>query len=57
MSVKHYIDELSVTGLTANPTILDHAIKNSASYDATIREKLKEDSCRTSGILASSPTA
>ena len=34
-----------------------HAIKNSASYDATIREKLKEDSCRTSGILASSPTA
>jgi hypothetical protein len=34
-----------------------HAIKNSASYDATTREKLKEDSCRTSGILASSPTA
>ena len=42
MSVKHYIDELSVTGLTADPTILDHAIKNSASYDAAIREKLKE---------------
>ena len=40
--LKHYIDELSVTGLTANPTILDHAIKNSASYDAAIREKLKE---------------
>ena len=38
----NYIDELSVTGLTANPTILDHAIKNSASYDAAIREKLKE---------------
>ena len=32
----------SVTGLTADPTILDHAIKNSASYDAAIREKLKE---------------
>jgi len=31
-----------VTELTANPTILDHAIKNSASYDAAIREKLKE---------------
>ena len=41
-TLKHYIDELSVTGLTANPTILDHAIKNSASYDAAIREKLKE---------------
>jgi hypothetical protein len=25
-TLKHYIDELSVTGLTANPTILDHAI-------------------------------
>ena len=42
MSVKHYIDELSVTGLTADPTILDHTIKNSASYDVAIREKLKE---------------
>jgi hypothetical protein len=42
MSVKHYIDEMSVTGLTADPTILDHAIKNSASYDAVVREKLKK---------------
>jgi len=33
---------LSVTGLTSNPTIFDHAIKNSASYDAAIREKLRE---------------
>jgi transaldolase len=41
-TLKRYIDELSVTGLTANPTIFDHAIKNSASYDAAIREKLKE---------------
>ena len=41
-TLKHYIDELSVTGLTANPTILDRALKNSASYDAAIREKLKE---------------
>jgi len=31
-----------VTGLTANATILDHAIKDSASYDAAIREQLKE---------------
>ena len=39
-TLKRYIDELSVTGLTSNPTIFDHAIKNSASYDAPIREKL-----------------
>ena len=41
-TLKRYIDELSVTGLTSNPTIFDHAIKNSTSYDAAIREKLKE---------------
>src|SRR5438105_3581939 len=34
-----YISELSVTGLTSNPTIFDHAIKNSTAYDAAIREK------------------
>jgi transaldolase len=39
-TLKRYIDELSVTGLTSNPTIFDHAIKNSTSYDSTIREKL-----------------
>jgi len=36
-TLKRYIDELSVTGLTSNPTIFDHAIKNSAAYDAAIR--------------------
>ena len=41
-TLKRYIDELSVTGLTSNPTIFDHAIKNSTSYDASIREKLGE---------------
>ena len=35
-----YIDELSVTGLTSNPTIFDQAIKNSAAYDVAIRESL-----------------
>ena len=40
-TLKRYIDELSITGLTSNPTIFDHAIKNSASYDATIRDRLK----------------
>jgi len=39
-TLKRYIDELSVTGLTSNPTIFDNAIKNSTAYDATIREKL-----------------
>jgi len=37
--LRRYIDELSVTGLTSNPTIFDHAIKNSHDYDAAIREK------------------
>jgi transaldolase len=41
-TLKRYIDELSVTGLTSNPTIFDHAIKNSAHYDASIRENLRE---------------
>src|SRR5271167_3512743 len=41
-TLKRYVDELSVTGLTSNPTIFDHAIKNSASYDAAIRAKLTE---------------
>src|SRR5258708_32331732 len=40
--LKRYIDELSVTGLTSNPTIFDHAIKNSTAYDAAIRKKLDE---------------
>ena len=41
-TLKRYIDELSVTGLTSNPTIFDHAIKNSSAYDAAIRKKVNE---------------
>jgi len=41
-TLQRYIDELSVTGLTSNPTIFDQAIKNSTAYDAAIREKLKD---------------
>jgi len=41
-TLRHYIGELSVTGLTSNPTIFDNAIKNSADYDAAIRKKLGE---------------
>jgi len=37
--LKRYIDELSITGLTSNPSIFDQAIKNSNDYDAAIREK------------------
>jgi transaldolase len=40
-TLRRYIDELSVTGLTSNPTIFDHAIKNSLSYDRAIVEGLK----------------
>src|ERR1700688_1530780 len=40
-TLKRYIDEGSVTGLTSNPTIFDHAIKNSGAYDASIADKLK----------------
>jgi transaldolase len=41
-TLERYIDELSVTGLTSNPTIFDHAIKKSSAYDAAIREKVAE---------------
>jgi transaldolase len=40
-TLKRYIDELSVTGLTSNPTIFDHAIKNSGAYDRPIAGLLK----------------
>ena len=39
-TLQHYIDDLSVTGLTSNPTIFEQAIKNSSAYDAAITEKL-----------------
>src|SRR5438105_10974804 len=41
-TVKRYISDLSITGLTPQPTLFDHAIKNSSSYDAAIRMKAKE---------------
>ncbi len=37
-TLKRYIDEFSVTGLTSNPTIFDQAISKSTSYDAAIRD-------------------
>jgi transaldolase len=37
-TLAHYIDELSVTGLTSNPTIFEHAIGSGTSYDSAVRE-------------------
>jgi transaldolase len=42
-TLKRYIDDLSVTGLTSNPTIFNQAIKNSAAYSAAIRTKFGQD--------------
>jgi transaldolase len=41
-TLKQYIDELSITGLTSNPTIFDHAIKDSATYDSAITKKMRQ---------------
>ena len=41
-TLRYYITELSVTGLTSNPTIFDHAIKNTEFYDDAIRQKVRE---------------
>jgi transaldolase len=40
--LRRYIDEFSVTGLTSNPTIFEHAIKNSDDYDDAIKGKVRE---------------
>jgi transaldolase len=45
-TLKRYVDELFVTGLTSNPTIFENAIRKSAAYDAAIRRK------RTAGMPA-----
>jgi transaldolase len=41
-TLQRYIDEWSVTGLTSNPTIFDHAIENNRFYDEAIREKSRD---------------
>src|SRR5260370_30108281 len=40
-TLRRYMDEFSVTGLTSNPTIFDEAIGNTAAYDDVIRDKAK----------------
>jgi transaldolase len=37
-TLSHYIDDLSVTGLTSNPTIFDKAISGGDSYDQQVAE-------------------
>ena len=41
-TLQRYIEELSVSGLTSNPTIFHHAFKNSTAYDAAIRRELEK---------------
>ena len=40
-TLKRYIDELSVTGLTSNPSIFDAAIAKSSWYDMEISKQLE----------------
>ncbi len=39
-TLERYIREWSITGLTSNPTIFDHAITNGSAYDASLRERV-----------------
>ena len=50
-TLKRYIDELSVTGLTSNPTIFEHAISKSKSYDAKLAVFLSQGSIRRRIVL------
>ena len=42
-TLRRYIEELSITGLTSNPTIFDGAIGGGQAYDAGIREKARTE--------------
>jgi transaldolase len=50
-TLNSYIDELSVTGLTSNPTIYDLAIENSAAYDVAIRRADKANGQTGEGLF------
>src|ERR1700752_5070202 len=41
-TLRRYRDEFSITGLTSNPTIFDHALRHGTDYDAEISGKVKE---------------
>ncbi|MFD2273097.1 transaldolase family protein [Undibacterium arcticum] len=38
-TLQRYLRDFAVTGLTSNPTIFDHAIRNTDLYDTAIHEK------------------
>jgi len=40
-TLRRYMTEFSITGLTSNPTIFDEAIGNTGAYDNGIRDKAK----------------
>ena len=40
-TLRKYMDDLSVTGLTSNPTIFDEAIGKTSAYDAGIQQKAR----------------
>lgn len=40
-TLRHYIDDLAVTGLTSNPTIFDQAIRRGNAYDDSIRSAVE----------------
>ena len=42
-TLQRYIDELSVTGLTSNPTIFDRALSKGSDYDDAIRDRTKDN--------------
>ena len=50
--LREYIEEFSVTGLTSNPTIFDHAVRNGHDYDDAIRQKVKEGKSSEALFLA-----
>jgi len=37
-TLRRYIEDLPVTGLTSNPTIFDHAVKNTDFYDSIVQK-------------------
>ena len=37
-TLRRYIEEFSITGLTSNPTIFDHAIRNGNAYDESMKK-------------------
>lgn len=45
-TLQSYISDYAVTGLTSNPTIFYQAISDTADYDATIQQKVKEGKSR-----------